>query len=157
MTKPSQVLQLINSVIKDYLSNNNCTGDGHGNSKGKEINVCRQKQWSYICFPYCAFLFWSINIIQNNWPLPIGAFQSQWNTINETAEQNNNNNNSWPEANQLAIHKLNHGLFNEWPEQVLNPGTSDIKALASFIITGPHCLLENKVCALWRTSSCSDK
>ena len=25
-----------------------------------------------------------------NWPLPIGAFQGQWNTINETTEHNNN-------------------------------------------------------------------
>ena len=42
-----------------------------------------------------------------NWPLPIGAFQGQWNTtkrrnrITTTTVKNPN----WPEANQLAIYK----------------------------------------------------
>ena len=91
------------------------------------------------------------NTIQyiHNWPLPIGAFQGQWNT---TKQQNRTitttvKNPNWPEANQLAIDKCSWEVepgttriqFNEWSERVLNPGSPDLKASA--LTTGPHWLL----------------
>ena len=77
-----------------------------------------------------------------------GAFQGQWNTTkrrNETTTAVKNPN--WPEANQLAIYKCSWEVepgttrikFNKWSEQVLNPGSPDLKA--STLTTGPHCLL----------------
>ena len=50
------------------------------------------------------------NIIILNWPLPIGAFQGQWNTKkrqNRTTTTVKNPN--WPEANQLAILQVRLG------------------------------------------------
>ena len=84
-----------------------------------------------------------------NWPLPIGAFQGQWNTTkrrNRTTTTTVKNPN-WPEANQLAIYKCSWEVepgsttikFNEWSERVLNPGFPDLKASA--LTTGPQCLL----------------
>ena len=84
-----------------------------------------------------------------NWPLPIGAFQGQWNTTkrrNRTTTIVKNPNR--PEANQLAIYKCSWQVepgttrikFNEWSERVLNPGSPVFKASA--LTTGPHCLLK---------------
>ena len=75
-----------------------------------------------------------------NWPLPIEAFQSEWNTTTIVK------NPDWLEANHLAIYKYireiepgtTRNKFNEWSEWVLNPWTSDLKA--SVLTTGPHCL-----------------
>ena len=82
-----------------------------------------------------------------NWPLPIGAFQGQWNTTkrrNRTTTSVKNPN--WPEASQLAIYKCRWEVeplttrikINEWSERVLNPGSPDLKAGA--LTTGSHCL-----------------
>ena len=73
----------------------------------------------------------------------MGAFEGQWNTMNETTTVKNPN---WPEANQLAIYKCSwevepgtiRNKFNEWLERVLNPGSPDFKASA--LTTEPHCL-----------------
>ena len=74
-----------------------------------------------------------------NWPLPMGAFQGQWNT---TKRQNRTTttvkNPNWPEASQLAIYKCSWEVepgttrikFTKWSEQVLNPGSPDLKASA---------------------------
>ena len=81
-----------------------------------------------------------------NWPLPIGAFQGQWNTTkrrNRTTTTVKKPN--WSEANQLAIYKCSwevepgttRNKFNEWSERVLNPGSRDLKASA--LTTRPHC------------------
>ena len=80
-------------------------------------------------------------------PLPIGAFQGQWNTINEMTEQNNNNEKTCRRQTSWLFtstaERLNQGLtrnkFNEWSERVLIPGTPDLKA--SDLTSGPHCLL----------------
>ena len=87
-----------------------------------------------------------------NWPLPIWAFQGQWNTTkrrNRTTTTVKNPN--WPEANQLAIYKCSWEVepgttrikFNEWSERVLNPGSPDLKA--SVLTTGPHCLYSKEI------------
>ena len=94
---------------------------------------------------------WHINTIQYilNWPLPIGAFQGQWNNQrnNRTQQQQllriptGRRQSSWLFTS--AAGKLNQGLplnkFSEWSERVLNPGSPDLKASA--LTTGPHCLL----------------
>ena len=99
---------------------------------------------------YCGKFGDLYNTIQYilNWPLPIGAFQGQWNT---TKRQNRTTttvkNPNWLEANQLAIYKCSWEVepgttrikFNEWSERVLNPGSPDLKASA--LTTGLHCLL----------------
>ena len=90
-----------------------------------------------------------------NWPLPIGAFQGQWNS---TKRQNRTTttvkNPNWPEANRLAIYKCSWEVepettrikFSEWSERVLNPGSPDLKAGA--LTTGLHCLHTWGVCKM---------
>ena len=106
---------------------------------------------------FAIHLLHTIQYIQYilNWPLPIGAFQGQWNT---TKRQNRTTttvkNPNWPEANQLAIYKCGWEVepgttrikFNEWSERVLNPGSPDLKASA--LTTGPHCL---HICYMWKS------
>ena len=73
---------------------------------------------------------------------PMKQSTKQQNTTTTTVKNPN-----WPEANQLAIYKCSwevepgttRNKFSEWSEQVLNPGSPDLKASA--LTTGPHCLL----------------
>ena len=103
------------------------------------------------CGTWYTYIHTYIHTYILNWPLPIGAFQGQWNTTkrrNKTTTIVKNPNR--PEANQLAIYKCSWEVepgttrikFNEWSEQVLNPGSPVLKA--STPTTGPHCLLTQK-------------
>ena len=122
-------------------------------NKSKVVQRClysyRQRylpsQWSKFvvgspCFASWVHIILAIQYILN-WPLPIGAFQGQWNTT-ATSVKNPN----WPEANLLAIYKITWEVepgttrikFTEWSERVLNPGSPDLEESA--LTTGPHCL-----------------
>ena len=92
-----------------------------------------------------------------NWPLPIGAFQGQWNTTKQrkgTTTTTTAKNPDLPEANQLAIYKCGwevepgttRNKFNTWSERGLNPGAPDLEASALTIHWAtllPHTLLTN--------------
>ena len=93
-------------------------------------------------------IHWHNTIIQYilNWPLPIGAFQGQWNTTKRRNRTTTVKNPNWPEASKLAIYKCSWEVepgttrikFNKWSGRVLNPGSLDLKASA--LTTRPHCL-----------------
>ena len=101
---------------------------GHQNLRRRTsgITIVQAKQWVLTKRKTCG-IWIQYNTIQYilNWPLPIGAFQGQWNT---TKRQNRTTttvkNPNWLEANQLAIYKCGWEVepgttrikFNEWSE-----------------------------------------
>ena len=93
-----------------------------------------------------------------NWPLPIGAFQGQWNNQrnNRTQQQQllriptGRRQTSWLFTS--AAGKLNQGIpgtnsASGQSDRVLNPGSLDLKA--STLTTGPHCLLGSRLRQRW--------